>query len=563
MKITLEGFSGAVKALHPKLVGDTAGVDSRNQHPGRGDLRPWRSPVTVATAPAGRQTIYRMGRDTRSDTASWLSWPTRVHLMRGYNAEDTTERTFFTGDGVPKWTNTTLALTAPPYPAATSNLGVPAPTVALTITDLFTGLDPTPVTKALTYTYVNSLGEESAPAPVAIIATTQDSMLHVDPVGTPPAGFDITKVRYYRTASGTAGDTDFFFHFEQTVATALLGVNIDNRALGEPIPTDGALTPPANLKNLTPMWNGMAAAISGKGVRVCAAFQPANWPLFNEFLPPDSTPVGLGVWGQRLLVLTTTQPQIITGASPEGLDMQPVDGQACSSEPSIVSFNHGVAYACEDGLAYYGSTGPRLLTDSLFTRDDWQAMNPSTMLAGRYEGAYVCFYTDAASVRRGFILDPLDPQGIFFLDKGYDALWFDELQDALFVLDGTNIKKWDAAAGAPMTATFRSKVFVTPPVNFSDFRIVADAYPVTLKVDATLTLRPGMDPAAASAAVAATNPTYFSDLGAGKVRITMSAAATLPQKLPGGFLAHEWQLQVETTSAVQAAVLATTVDETA
>jgi hypothetical protein len=83
------------------------------------------------------------------------------------------------------------------------------------------------------------------------------------------------------------------------------------------------------------------------------------------------------------------------------------------------------------------------------------------MVAGQYEGAYLCFYTDAGHVRRGFLLDPVNPQGIFFLDQGYDACWFDELQDALFVLDGTAVKKWDADAAA-MTATYRSKNWVTP-----------------------------------------------------------------------------------------------------
>lgn len=67
------GFGGENRAIHPKLLGETVGAVSLNQKPGRGDLRPWKSPLTVATVPSGRNTIYRMGRDVASDSQYWLS----------------------------------------------------------------------------------------------------------------------------------------------------------------------------------------------------------------------------------------------------------------------------------------------------------------------------------------------------------------------------------------------------------------------------------------------------------------------------------------------------------
>ena len=98
------GFAGENRALHPKLLPEAAGTLSRNQHPGRGDLRPWKTPVQVATVPSGRNTIYRMGRDVASDSTYWLSWTGTVHAVRGFDAADTTERTYYTGDGIPKVT---------------------------------------------------------------------------------------------------------------------------------------------------------------------------------------------------------------------------------------------------------------------------------------------------------------------------------------------------------------------------------------------------------------------------------------------------------------------------
>ena len=127
------GFNGENRALHPKLLPDNVCTILRNAKPGRGDLRPWRQPLTVASVPAGRQTVYRMGRDVASDSQYWLSWPTVVHAVRGFETGDTTERTYFTGDGAPKVTDNIMALASAPYPTASRPMGLPAPATALLV----------------------------------------------------------------------------------------------------------------------------------------------------------------------------------------------------------------------------------------------------------------------------------------------------------------------------------------------------------------------------------------------------------------------------------------------
>ena len=78
------GFQGENRAIHPKLLNEAVGVKSVNQKPGRGDLRPWKTPLQVATVPAGRKTIYRMGRDVANEADYWLSWTGVVHAVRGF-----------------------------------------------------------------------------------------------------------------------------------------------------------------------------------------------------------------------------------------------------------------------------------------------------------------------------------------------------------------------------------------------------------------------------------------------------------------------------------------------
>jgi hypothetical protein len=558
MRLLFHGFRGENRALHPKLLPDTVGTVSRNANPVRGDLRPWRAPLAVATVPGGRNTIYRMGRDVASDALYWLSWTGIVHAVRGLIADDTSERTYYTGDGVPKWTDNTIALASGAYPTAWRQLGVPAPTAAMMVGTLVgtlaAGTSTTSETRFYTYTFVTSLGEESAPAPVSTAwYGPDDSTLTLGNLGPAPSGaFLIDRIRIYRTQSGQAGATEFYFLRElgstQTTTTD------DGRSLGEVLPTDGWLPPPAGLHTLTGMWNGMLAGISGNAVRYSVAYKPYAWPVAFETLPADAKPVSLAVFGQRLLVLTTGRPVLVSGTSPDSLDEQPLEiSQSCVAPRATVAFGHGVAWACPDGLAYFGEGGAKLLTNGLLTREDWQAMHPETMVAGMYEGAYLCFFDDVDGARRGFLLDPMNPTGLYFLDVGYSAIYFDRLQDALYILDGTAIKKWDAST-ALMTARYVTKTTALPmPFSFSWGKVAANGYPVTLKLNA-LELE-----ASEIAQHVAAFPGRCVPHATG-VQFTLQVPSAQAFRLPA-IPARAWQFDLTTAQPVQGLAVAQSIDE--
>lgn len=530
--VRLSGFMGENRALHPKLLADSVGTVSRNQKPGRGDLRPWKQPSTVATVPAGRQTIYRMGRDTASDSQYWLSWPTVVHAVRGFDAQDTTERTFFTGDGTPKFTDNTIALASAPYPTATRPLGIPAPTAPLLVATVAggTGIEET---YFYTYTYVNNLGWESAPAPVSAQNNRPiDATATLSGFASVPAGnYQITLLRIYRTQTGASGATEFFFLREIAISTS--SIQDDNRTLGEVLSTTSWLPPPDNLTNLTSMWNGMLAGISGNSVRFCEPYIPYAWPFEYDVIPADSKPVALGVFGQSMVVLTTGRPVLVSGSSPDSMDQQPLEiPQACIAPRSAVSMGSGVAWASEDGLCWFGAGGARILTAGIMTREDWQALVPSSIIGKHYEGLYFGSYDDGGG-RKGFFIDTTNPQGVFFLDTGYAAMHFDELRDQLYVLSGANVQKWDA--GALLTMRFRSKVFrATKATNFGCAEVVADTYPVTFRL--------------------------FAD---GVLKHTQTVTGRLPFRLPSGYAGVDWQMEIEGATAVQAVGMATAMAEMA
>lgn len=534
----MAAFAGENRALHPTLIPEAAGTLSLNQNPTKGDLRPWKNLLTVATVASGTQTIYRMGRDAASDSNYWLAFqgPDPVHVVRGPNASDTLERTYYTGNTEPRWTNTTLAISGAAYPNAFRKLGVPAPTTALTAAlgteGDHTGLFPNDY--YYTYTYVTVDNEESAPAPVSarLVRYVNDAAV-LSAFTPPPAGYSsvIDRVRVYRTQTGSDA-TSFFFLREDPVA-GLTTLADDNRQLQEVLETKGWLPPPADLKCLTGLWGGMMAGISGRGVRLCEPNVAYAWPIAYEYVPLDYTPVALGAFAQNLVVLTNGAPMILSGTAPDSMDEMPLDFvQSCLAVRSVVNMGHGVAWASPDGLAYIGSGGPRLLTAGIMDRRDWQAINPSSIIACMYEGRYVASYLDGAT-RKGFVLDPSNPAGVYFTDLGFTAAYTDDLQDTLYVLIGTSVRKWDAGATARIVS-FRSRLFRTPrPIPApSCAQVIADAYPVLLTVYAD-----GL--------------TVFEE----------DVTSTEPVRLPGGYHAQEFQLEVSSPAPVQSVAMAHSFDE--
>lgn len=496
--ITINAFLGANLAFDETLLPDGVGVQSLNQRPGFGDMRPWNAPGSnVASVPSSpqRKTIHRMGQDVASEANYWLSWSNVVHATQGFDSDDTTERTYYTGDGTPKWTDNVKALTGgPPYPQASRELGVPTPATGLTATINVDGTGTAAAT-SYRYTYVNDLGWESAPSPVGTtLLLKPGGTVDLTGFAAPPAGnYGITLVRLYKLVVGTSGTAQYFFQREWAVGSTPSNPIDDARSVGSAtLDTEGWRVAPADGKGIKKLWNGLLSIGTANALRICVPYKPYAYPLAAYEIALGATFVAQAVIGQRVLVLTNGDARIVSGSTVP-LDDDPAGiNRPCSSAQSVVEFNEGFAFkgaawASEEGLCWWGEgTGFVLVTEKLLTREQWQALNPSTMVASRFGRFYVCFYN--ASGLKGFIIDPQNPQGIYFLETGYNAVFRDPLSERLYVLEGANVKRWDA--GTAMTATFKSKMVQLPqPTNIGAIEVIAKGWPVTVKMWAAGVLR--------------------------------------------------------------------------
>lgn len=530
LPINFTGFSGSNQAVDPRQLAEavcTSIVDADPTQPG--SLRPLKARSTVATVPTVPQqkTIWRMGRDVLNDANYWLSWSTVVHAMLAFGT-NSTERTFFTGSGTPKWTDTAIGLGSAPYPQGTRELAVPNPDSAPTLVLNTDGATGTASERFYVETFANDLGWESGPSPVSAALTCKPgAIVDITLTATPPAGnYGFTVRRIYRTQSDVTGTADLYFLREVPIGTTT--TSDDARALNDLLPTEGFLPPPSDGFALTPLWNSMVAMLSGKTLYICEPGYPYAYPLRNQ-KSLRNKPVAMATWGENLLVLTSAAPVHFYGTDPQSItDRPPGIPQACRSALGVVSFSHGVVWPSSEGLAYYGDNGQYLVTLGVVRPEQWRAMNPDTMVAGRWGRFYVCSYDSGGGVLKGFMMDPLRPQdGLWSLSSGFDACHYDDLADALYVLEGGNVRKF--AAGAALTATAVSKQFVQPkPVNYGFCKVKATAYPVTVKVYADGVL---------------TDTTAVAD----------SDAFTLSNE----FGAEQWQVEVDSANAVQLVRLAT------
>lgn len=238
------------------------------------------------------------------------------------------------------------------------------------------------------------------------------------------------------------------------------------------------LPPPADMHGLKAMPDGPMIGLAGeKEVCVSERFTPHAWPTEYR-LVTDYPHVGVGVFGHSAVVFTTAYPYIITGTDPRSLTMMRMQvRQGCVSKRSIADAGFGVFAASPDGLMLVGDSGVQLVTDGLMSRREWQALNPSSILGVFHDGRYFGFY-DNGTTQAGFIYRHSDGE-LTWTDRYATAAYADERNDALYLLIGGAIQKWDA--GSAMTATLKSKRYRIRRHNLTCAKVVCSTYPVTFK----------------------------------------------------------------------------------
>lgn len=573
--LKLSAFSGERPLVNPRLLPDTAAMAASNVRLNDGALTPINKPQRVAdiTDPSHQTIFYHSG--------AWYSWPTLVNAVKGPVAQD---RLYFTGDGVPK-----VKIADADYP-----LALPRPTAApiAAVTGAATGTDIT--SRTYVWTWVTGFDEESAPSPASpIVDWKAGQTLTLSGFVAPPAGRNITKQRIYRSQSGNAGAA-FYLIAERLASSTNFVDTVAADAFQEPLASASYDAPPDTLAGLVGMANGMMAAYSGRDVYFSEPFRPHAWPE-KYVMTCDSDVMGLAFIANVLIVITKAQPYLMQGAHPDSMQSAKLPANlGCVGSRGIASLGFAACYPSPDGLVAVMPDGSwKLATRDLFDRADWLGFDPASLIATQHQGNYLAFYnTLNADLSRNAGMLMINVGATEFLQRGSEVAecaFFDSETGAMyFKRQGEiSVNRYDHPDAPSETMNWRSKEFwMTTPVNFGATLVdigTQDAVFSKARIDAEIAALQAQNASifasndllgaigataigelAIAADILIPYPAYDQitvNLYADRELVYSTGDAGEIERLPAGFKARLWQVEVTGNLPVTQIIVAGTIDE--
>lgn len=522
-----EAFGGIAPKIEPRRLAPNVAQIAQNCVLDGGALEPMPTMVATGDDPIGATNLSLF----KYDASTWLSYSNDRDFARAPISNDALNRLVITNpDGYP------LIYSA----ASTYRLGIPAPTTTLTATATSVPANPDDVdaeTVSYVVTFVDAWGAEGPPStPSTSIDRVRDTDVTITNLPTAPVGNYNWNTgalkRIYRSNSGTAG-ANYQFVTQVAIATTGFTDTTPNDDLGEVLPSltwigppddDTAIYPDGPMLGVTALPNGVLAGFSGNTVVFSEPYLYHAYPLEYR-IAFDEPVVGIAAIASGLLVVTNKKPYIVTGVSPAAMAVTDLDAnQSCTSKRGLVDMGKYAIYPSPDGLVLVEGQSATLITDNIFTRKQWQdGYSPSNIHAYEWEGKYIAFYGTG-----GFVFDPRGGVNAFVqIADNLEAAYYDSEDDLLYVNDAGTIRTW--GQGSTYTAyTWKSRIALQPkPRGFAVVYVVArddlNTSNVTVKVWAD------------------------GDL---KITAVLNNSDFPWHRLPGGFKAKEWEIEITGTNPI-------------
>jgi len=363
----------------------------------------------------------------------------------------------------------------------------------------------TEIATSYVYTFVNDLGEESAPSLPSVTITREDGqpVTVTTPTGLPTGistDYFIQTKRLYRAATGSTG-TAFRFVAEIDLNTADYLDTILDAALGEVLQSDLWDLPPSDLRGILALPNGVMVGFSKNQLCFSAQNFPHAWPVSYR-LTTDTDIVGLGNIDTTVVVGTESFLYTAIGNDPAAYSMSKFEvPHAASSKKSFAYVTGlGVIFAGPQGLMVVAGPGQaRNLTEEVFTLRQWRALNPASIFSVSHDDIYFMFWENASD--KGCYAIDLRPDGFGVVELAINATaaYVDPIVDAMYLVldydnepddamlpipptfptyvDGRTIHQFEGDPVTLMTYSWRTKLWLcTPPSFYWLARVRAESY---------------------------------------------------------------------------------------
>jgi len=467
----LEAFMGLVPRSSDRLLPPMAATAARNTKLLNGEVRGFRALREEADFSAGAvspvRRAVRVVDNAGINADAWLTFDSQdVDVVRSPIVNDGFDRYFWAGDGKPMMN--TYARIENGDPAYL--LGIPIPQNAPSVVPPAGSEE----TRAYVYTFESAYGEEGQPSPPTVVTGDPGTweLSGIDTTVPDSAQRNITKVNIYRTVTG---GTSSNFYFVATIAFGL-AVYSDNEAssavAANPLLESTTWAePPTDLEGFVVMPNGYLVGWVGRRLVFSESYRPHAWPAEYE-LSTEFPIVGLVVWGSTLVIGTRSQPYFGQGTSPLSFTMQKLDAvEPCLSRRGMVATTAGAYYPSINGLILANSSGAKVITQDILTKEEWATYNPQNIFAAQLGLQYIAFNSD----NFGFIFNPTEPQTkMVELDNFSDVegIETDRYSGDVLILSNDRAQNWDPVNSERLQWRWQSKTYQFPePLNFGAVRL--------------------------------------------------------------------------------------------
>ena len=498
--LSLSNFNGLIPRTGPANLDPTNAQIAVNTRLQSGEIKSWKGKtVEYQTIQEGVQTIFKL--EGPSGEGAWAEWTVDTDVVFSPMADLKEHRFYYSEAGICKKSNWTMAhdgLDGTPVPRNWLYLGVPRPNKAPHATATRTDTSPENTEeRAYVYTYVSTFGgvkEESAPSDACNVTSDivgGKVVFDEFPVA-PTEHYNITALRLYRAVIG-ASEISYMLVDEFTVVNgevdtskrSLNGVRFEDGKYSDTRKTEqlGIVLesmyyeePPEGLRGLVNMPNGMIAGFVGNQVWFCEPYLPHAWPS-TYMLTTDAQIVGLGVYGNTLVVCTERQPFTIAGTHPAAMTQEKLPMlQPCVNKRSIAYDQYGVLYASSNGLVVIAGGQMDVFSRPLFTREGWLEYNPVVMVGSMYNNNYLCGYQQG-NASGMFVFARGDTPALIKVEFDPVCLFVERITGYVYGLSHADgiVYHLDASSTKLMGYTWKSKMFVYPrSVSFSCAKLDAE-----------------------------------------------------------------------------------------
>ncbi len=437
--VKIDTFHGIAPRQHPTQLSDGMAVTAHNVKLKNGKLVPLRQPSKVEDVMLMMENGIADVADAKSiipwkktdGNIEFLLFPGIVWMAEGNISDDERTRIIISGDTGVDFGNIQNSpqiymrnpITGRKFVHPLCKNPLPAPHVARVSEN---ALDDNRRYTYFFMTWVDEYGYESPISPQSQIydSTTEawvdgdleymdGDTVRIEQLGEGVIPKEAKKLRVYKVVTGTEEGRIQFIKEASVIGmeTNPLNITVKDEDAGEV------------LSEIESPYPDMRCILDVPGAYYCG-FSPSHpktvcfsevdliysWPYAYQYDIKDNI-VALAVTSNTVFALTDGWPYVLSGTDPSGMTVTKLAGPAaCVSARGVCVYKNAVYYVGQQGLmtiyndANSGTTCANL-TDKIFTKEQWQAFNPSSCVMGQFDGALHLFFTKADGTHYGISID--------------------------------------------------------------------------------------------------------------------------------------------------------------